>query len=55
MYSAIKKIIRKKKIKGKKREKQILNMAIIMFISFSILNVFLILNFINLLNSRVII
>ena len=49
MYSILKKF---KKNKKNKDDSQILNMAIIMFISFSLLNVFLVVNFINILSSN---
>lgn len=51
MYSVIKKIKEKKKVRKAKENDRIFNMAIIMFISFSLLNVFLIFNFINILNN----
>ena len=51
MYNAEKNIEGKKKNKGKKRDGKILNLAIIMFISFSLLNVFLIFNFVNILSN----
>lgn len=51
MYKIIKKLKDKKKIKEYSEEGKIFNMAIIMFISFSLLNIFLIFNFMNLLNN----
>lgn len=51
MYNLIKKIKNEKELKTDKKNDKILGMAIIMFISFSILNVFLIFNFINILNT----
>ena len=51
MYNAEKKIEGNKKVKGRKREGKILYLAIMMFISFSLLNVFLIFNFINILSN----
>ena len=55
MYKVIKGRMADKKINGKKRDGKILNLAIIMFISFSLLNVFLIFSFISILNNIVII
>ncbi len=49
MYKLIKKLKRKKGVKDS--EGKILNMAIIMFVCFSLLNVFLIFNFINILSN----
>ena len=49
MFRAIKEEKRKKK--NNDESKKIINMAIIMFISFSILNIFLIFNFINILSG----
>ena len=51
MYNIIKRLKDKKKLKSYKGEGKILNMAIIMFISFSVLNIFLIFNFMNILNN----
>jgi hypothetical protein len=51
MYNVIKKMKDRKKLKSHKNGDKLLNMAIIMFISFSFLNIFLILNFINILNN----
>ena len=51
MYNIIKRLKDKKKLKSYKKEGKILNMAIIMFISFSVLNIFLIFNFMNILNN----
>ena len=51
MYNLIKKIKDRKKIKNQKVNEKILSVAIIMFISFSLLNAFLIFNFINILNN----
>ena len=51
MYNLIKKDKREKDLKTDKKKDKILGMAIIMFITFSILNVFLIFNFINILNT----
>ena len=51
MYNIIKKMKDKKNCKKYKGNEKILSMAIIMFIGFSLLNVFLIFNFINILNS----
>ena len=51
MYKFIKSLNNQKKIKKEKGDSKILGMAIIMFISFSVLNIFLIFNFINILNT----
>ena len=51
MYKVINTLKKRKKLKEGKRERRFLNMAIIMFISFSLLNTFLIVNFINILNN----
>lgn len=51
MYNVIKKMKDRKKFKSPKNGEKLLNMAIIMFISFSVLNVYLIFNFINILNN----
>ena len=51
MYNLIKKIKSEEKLKNNKKNDKILGMAIMMFISFSILNVFLIFNFIDILNT----
>ena len=51
MYNIIKKIKSEEKLKNNKKNDKILGMAIIMFISFSVLNIFLIYNFINILNT----
>ena len=51
MYKLIKRLKDKKKLKSYKGDGKILNMAIIMFISFSLLNVFLIFNFMSILNN----
>ena len=51
MYKFIKSLNNQKKIKKEKGDAKILGMAIIMFISFSVLNIFLIFNFINILNT----
>ena len=51
MYNLIKEIKSEEKLKDNKKNDKILGMAIMMFISFSILNVFLIFNFIDILNT----
>ena len=51
MYKFIKKSKNEKKLKPEKSNDKILGMAITMFISFSILNIFLIFNFIDILNT----
>ena len=51
MYKIIKRLKDKKKLKSNKQDGKILNLAIIMFISFSLLNIFLIFNFMNILNN----
>ena len=51
MYNVIKKMKDKKKFKSPKGNNKLLSMAIIMFISFSFLNLFLIFNFISILNN----
>ena len=51
MYNLIKKVKREKELKSDKKKEKILGMAIIMFISFSVLNIFLIYNFISILNT----
>jgi len=50
---AIKKLKHKRKTNKDRSGEKILNMAIIMFISFSLLNIFLIFNFINILNNSI--
>jgi len=51
MYNIIKEIKSEEKLKDNKKNDKILGMAIMMFISFSVLNIFLIFNFINILNT----
>ena len=51
MYNLIKEIKSEEKLKDNKKNDKILGMAIMMFISFSVLNIFLIFNFINILNT----
>ena len=51
MYKLIKGLKKQKKIKKEKGKDKILGMAIMMFISFSVLNIFLIFNFIDILNT----
>ena len=51
MYNLIKKIKSEEKLKNNKKNDKILGMAIMMFISFSVLNIFLIFNFISILNT----
>ena len=51
MYNLIKEIKSEEKMKDNKKNDKILGMAIMMFISFSVLNIFLIFNFINILNT----
>ena len=53
MYNAIRKIKEKKKLKNFKKGNTFFNIAVLMFISFSILNIFLIFNFINILNNMI--
>ena len=51
MYKFIKSLKNQKRIKKEKSNAKILGMAIMMFISFSVLNIFLIFNFISILNT----
>ena len=51
MYKIIKRLKDKERLRKNKRNDKILNLVITMFISFSLLNVFLIFNFMNLLNT----